>query len=99
MLSGVVAHIGRVRDVILDRFAKEFNSDVDFHAFRGSLVYVAYNRLGLPAFFLAPLRREVFLVVGERVSGRCRCREVAVVESKGRTIISLLSKIQTGSFG
>ena len=97
MLSGVVAHIGRVRDVILDRFAKEFNSDVDFHARAPG--NVAYNRLGLPAFFLAPLRREVFLVVGERVSGRCRCREVAVVESKGRTIISLLSKIQTGSFG
>ena len=38
MLSGVVAHIGRVRDAILDRFAKEFNSDVDFHAFRGPLV-------------------------------------------------------------
>ena len=38
MLSGVVAHIGRIRDAILDRFAKEFNSDVDFHAFRGPLV-------------------------------------------------------------
>lgn len=24
------------------------------------------------------------MVVGERVSGRCRCREVAVLESKGR---------------
>lgn len=38
MLSGLVAHIGRVREAILDRFAKEFNSDVDFHAFRGPLV-------------------------------------------------------------
>ena len=38
MLSGVVAHIGRVRDAILDRFAKEFNGDVAFHAFRGPLV-------------------------------------------------------------
>ena len=37
--SGVIfAHIGRIRDAVLDRFVKEFNSDVAFHTFRGPFV-------------------------------------------------------------